>query len=385
MKSFLLDPAQQPIVKDQIHPVKNAAIQKIGTTQPVVNSFNEWDPLEEVIVGVIDGATIPAWHVTIKSTMPTEHWQMYQQMGGQSFPKEFIAAARQELEEFVHILEAEGITVRRPEVVEYAKPFTTPEWDQPGGLYSAMPRDILLVIGNEIIEAPMPWRSRYFEINSYRPLMKHYFNQGARWTSAPKPQLNDSSFDYSFEDPTSMEDMRYAITEFEPLFDAADFTRCGRDIFYQKSNVTNQFGVDWLRRHLNDAYNFHEIKPNDTHPMHIDATFVPLAPGKVLVNPERMDRLPDVLKHWDMLVAPPSSIPEDFTLFMSSRWLSMNILMLDQERVMVERNDTNIIKAFKNWGFKPIPCNFRNFNRFGGSFHCATADIRRSGKLQSYL
>ena len=35
-----------------------------------VSSFNEWDPLEEVVVGVVDGATVPEWHVALRATMP---------------------------------------------------------------------------------------------------------------------------------------------------------------------------------------------------------------------------------------------------------------------------------------------------------------------------
>jgi hypothetical protein len=38
----------------------------------VVRSYNEWDPLEGAIVGVADGAVVPAWHVTLRATMP-EH------------------------------------------------------------------------------------------------------------------------------------------------------------------------------------------------------------------------------------------------------------------------------------------------------------------------
>ena len=63
------------------------------------------------------------------------------------------------------------------------------------GLYAAMPRDILLVVGNEIIEAPMAWRSRFFEYRAYRPLMKEYFNKGAKWTTAPKPTMADELYD----------------------------------------------------------------------------------------------------------------------------------------------------------------------------------------------
>lgn len=93
---------------------------------PIVNSFNEWDPLEEVIVGVIDGAAVPAWHITLEATMPSQYNHLFQKYAGQPFPKERVEAARQELETFVHILEAEGVTVRRPEVVDFTRPFSGP-------------------------------------------------------------------------------------------------------------------------------------------------------------------------------------------------------------------------------------------------------------------
>lgn len=45
-------------------------------------------------------------------------------------------------------------------------------------------------------------------------------------------------------------------------------------------------GVNWLRRHLGEKYNIHLIKSLDPKAWHIDTTFMPLAPGKVLINPE---------------------------------------------------------------------------------------------------
>lgn len=63
------------------------------------------------------------------------------------------------------------------------------------GMYAAMPRDILLVVGNEIIEAPMAWRARFFEYRAYRPLIKEYFRKGAKWTTAPKPTMADELYD----------------------------------------------------------------------------------------------------------------------------------------------------------------------------------------------
>lgn len=58
-----------------------------------------------------------------------------------------------------------------------------------------MPRDILLVVGEEIIEAPMCWRSRFFEYRAYRDLIKEYFHAGATWTTAPKPLMDDALYD----------------------------------------------------------------------------------------------------------------------------------------------------------------------------------------------
>ena len=135
-------------------------LQAVADLEPVVSSYNEWDPLEEVIVGIADHACVPAWHVALQATMPRISWPIFARDGGKPFPREVIAGANRDLDEFAHILEAEGVTVRRPEPVDFSRPFATPDWASPGGLYAAMPRDILLVIGEEIIESPMSWRCR---------------------------------------------------------------------------------------------------------------------------------------------------------------------------------------------------------------------------------
>src|SRR5665647_3346337 len=70
---------------------------------------------------------------------------------------------------------------------------------------------------------------------------------------------------------------------------SADFFRCGRDLFVTRSNVTNAFGIEWLRRHLGDGYRIHEIESRCPNPMHIDTTILPLGPGKILINPEYID------------------------------------------------------------------------------------------------
>lgn len=356
-----------------------------------VNSHNEWDPLEEVIVGDLNGAMFPDAEIINRHTFPPGVWEVILEEvegGGLPYSKEMIDAGKRELETFVHILEAEGVRVRRVEIADYAAPFSTPDWQTPSGFCAANPRDPFLVVGNEIIETPMADRSRYFEAWAYRPLFKEYFKAGARWVSAPKPQLMDAQYNLDFRPAEYGEEMRYVVTEFEPTFDAADFVRCGRDIFGQKSHVTNDLGILWLQRHLGEEYRVHVLQSRCPQVMHIDTTFMPLAPGKVVVNPEFLDvdGLPEILKTWDVLIAPhavESEKTKDTDLI--STWVNMNVLMLDEERVIVEENQEPMIRALKEWGFKPIPCPFEDYYPFMGGFHCATLDIRRRGELKSYF
>ena len=347
----------------------------------VVNSFNEWDPLEEVIVGRADYACVPEWHAILEATMPSNQWTFFKENGGQYFTQKLLEEAAQELDNLATVFESEGVVVKRPDPIDWGAAFSTPDFEQPAGLYAAMPRDFLLVIGNEIIESPMAWRSRYFEFLAYRPLLKKYFYQGAKWTMAPKPQLSEALYNYDFD----IKKGESVITEFEPVFDAADFMRCGYDIFCQKSQVTNQFGIDWLQSHLGDEYRIHVLNFNDPKAMHIDATFVPLAPGKLLLNAERATKLPSMFDSWEILNPPSPVIPDEHPLYFTSKWLSVNVLSLDEKRVMVEAQEKPMIDFLKAHGFEPIPVPFRNFMSLGGAFHCATCDIRRRGGPQSYF
>jgi glycine amidinotransferase len=246
-----------------------------------------------------------------------------------------------------------------------------------------MPRDLLIVVGDAIVEAPMSWRCRANEVDAFRPLIKDYFRRGARWLPAPRPQLTDELFDLDF-DPHSHTNGHYAITEFEPVFDAADFVRFGRDILVQKSHVTNELGIRWMEQAVGPDYRVTCIDVNDPHAMHIDATLVPLAPGKLLVNGERY--VPNELfADWEILVAPKPALPSDWPMFFCSPWVSMNLLSLDEETVIVERQEEPLIDALTAWGFDCIPVDFRHVYTFGGSFHCVTVDVRRRGGLHRYL
>ena len=53
------------------------------------------------------------------------------------------------------------------------------------------------------------------------------------------------------------------------------------------TQVTNNFGIEWMKRHLGERYNFHVLSFDDPYPMHIDGTFNVIGPGLVIANPIR--------------------------------------------------------------------------------------------------
>lgn len=70
---------------------------RIGTSEGnycPVNSYNEWDLLEEVIVGVVEGATFPPFHIALEAPLPHDQRQHFRENAGRPFPPEYIAAAK---------------------------------------------------------------------------------------------------------------------------------------------------------------------------------------------------------------------------------------------------------------------------------------------------
>jgi glycine amidinotransferase len=178
------------------------------------------------------------------------------------------------------------------------------------------------------------------------------------------------------------------LTEIEPAFDAASFVRFGRDIFWQPDLVSNQFGADWLQRHLGPGFRVHKIQFRETHPAHIGTTLVPIRPGLVLVNPARpcIDGGLELFANngWRVVEAPVSVRSGGSARDVSS-WISMNILMLDERTALVEQRERPMIELLESVGCEVIPCAFDRVYAFGGGFHCCTTDVRRDGALQSYF
>lgn len=343
-------------------------------------SWNEWDQLEEVIVGNPLNARFPT---ADRSTQLAEfHDRPLAKIPRGPFPQWIIEETEEDLKAFIAILEGLGITVRRPQKWPHDLKFSTIHWEAQG-YYNYCPRDVLLVIGDQIIETPNVIRSRSQETYSYRSLLIDYMKSGARWYSAPKPMLLDSLFEGDLSKPTPRND--------EPAFDAANVLRFGQDLVYLVSATGNELGGHWLQSILGEKFRVHFFK-DIYYGSHIDSTIVALRPGLILCNPARVndDTLPKVLKQWKVIYSPPLEKTDRYdadylSKSIGSDWIDMNVFSINPNLAVVDGNQTGLMKLLERQGIDIIPLKLRHAKMLGGGPHCVTLDIRRSGTLQRYF
>ena len=240
-----------------------------------------------------------------------------------------------------------------------------------------MPRDCLLVIGTTIIEAAMPARPRYCETFPFRRLLREYFESGAQWIAAPRPQLPNTTYRYTPEGPE--------LTEDEPLFDAANIIRCGTDIFFNVSNTGNRLAARWLGQVLGPRFRIHEISICSDH---VGTTLHVLKPGVLLANAGRLgeDGIPAPLHSWKTLwFDEPVDDGYGFDWPRASVWVGMNVVSIDEDTIVVPENQVSLIRMLETEGFTVVPQRYRHGRTFGGGFHCCSLDARRAGEIESYL
>jgi glycine amidinotransferase/scyllo-inosamine-4-phosphate amidinotransferase 1 len=354
----------------------------VGAARPAVNSWDEFTRLREVIVGDATHARLPAmtdisaWMACYPQLTSAE----LDRVAVGAFPTQVIEETREDLAALIATLRDLDVMVRQPASPDHSKVFSSPDWTSDGYL-SYCPRDITMVFGPTIVETPSPMRARYFEHLGYRELFQEYMNRGAAWISAPKPRLADDLFSLDA-------DGLPLLGESEPVFDAANVLRVGRDLIYLVSRSGNEAGLRWLESTLRMMGDFR------VHPMrgvygytHIDTTVTLLRPGLVLLNPARLtpDTVPEPFKNWDILWSPQvRDVPTVVAEPLSAPWLGMNLLMVSPEIAIVDAEQPELIAALEKHRITVLPHTLRHSRVLGGGFHCVTLDVVRDGGLEDY-
>lgn len=342
----------------------------------LVNIHNEWDPLEEVIVGRAVNAQIARPDKGLFAVEYRAYGQPDKIPSGR-YPQRVSEETEEDLAALIATFERLGVTVRRPEVWDHAQTFSTPDWST-DGQYNYCPRDLFVTFGNWIIEAPMTLRARALETLSFKPILLDYLRSGSRWVSAPRPRLTDEMYNDAETDGL-------ALCEHEPVFDAANVLRAGRDVLYLVSGTGNRCGAQWLQAVLGSEYRVRAYD-NVYTGSHVDTTITLVRPGLVVVNAERVGphNLPDMFSGWDVIyLSEVVDIGYTGTAY-ASKWIGLNFMMVTPELAIVERTQISLIRELERRGVEVIPLQLRHARTLGGGFHCMTLDARRRGTWETY-
>ena len=114
-------------------------------------SHNEWDPLEEIIIGSAVHARLP-WNDGGMNKMYPEARHSLPSETERRYPDWIIEQAEEDIDALVQTLEQLDVVVRRPEPIDFDGVLHTPDWSADFYSYSYPPRDVLLVIGDLFIE-----------------------------------------------------------------------------------------------------------------------------------------------------------------------------------------------------------------------------------------
>ena len=102
---------------------------------------------------------------------------------------------------------------------------------------------------------------------------------------------------------------------------------------------------------------------------------------------EKRHLLPEALQKWDIIDFMDDDEPKsgDSEVMLASKGINLNVLSLDEKRVVINEQATNTIRKLERSGFDPIPVRLRHSRIYSGAFHCSSLDIRRDEELEDYF
>lgn len=328
----------------------------------MVNCYNSFDRLNEIIVGNIDESIIE--FIDQNQRQRLEY---------------IINITKEELDQFQQTLESRNIKVHRPVFHKNMK-ISTPNWSSHGLKIPFTPRDDFLILGNTIVETASWQKERFFQSFHYRDIFIDYFNRGANWISMPMPR-------HDRIDPDPLDSNN--IPNRDPMFDAANIIKFGKDIFISGGGADNQLGYNWICRHFGNDYRLHRFD-QEKFAGHLDTHFAIIRPGLLLTYYPK-DFLPEYFHNWDIIYLDPAADREisnqqilydekiqddDFV----NTVVSTNILSIDQNTIMLLdhlKNNKYLLNQLERFGVEPLFVKFTYSHFFNQGLTCITLDTVR--------
>lgn len=299
-----------------------------------VSTRNEYSKLKSVLLGSVENFAWPEHDDEFDLAIARSTY--HRTLESKTLPDWVISQATEDLDMLESVMQEHGVKVHRPTV-------NHPHW-----AYSA--RDILLTVGDMIIQCPTPFVSRSDEIELY-PFLKD-----CKIIKAPRPTSDD-----------------------DPCFDAANVLKINDKLLYSLSHSANESGAEWLQQQVGTEFEVVKWRVVDHDITHIDSTLLTLNENTVILNTSRLKEkdLPDFMHDYKKIYIDNVESKDFYQFPYASKWIGMNVLSLDPETVLVDDIQNGLSQKLEENHFKVIKTPIRHSRTLGGGLHCVTNDLER--------
>lgn len=302
----------------------------------MISSWNEWSTLKKIIVGSATHANWPMHDPVFNLESQKTTWKETPVPSG-PVPNWIIDEANEDLEKLATTLQQLGVEVVRPDPLNF---------QIHDGLYNYCPRDRFLIYGDTMVDPAMMYPCRDMELQCYHSIV----DRADRYLFMPR---NEGM-----------------------VMDAANVLRLNDKMLFLESPSGNRAAYNWM------CEQFPNVKIelcNFYSGVHIDSTIVALREGLVMLNASRVafDHVPEVFDGWHKIWVTDVVAQGFYQYPYASKWIGMNMLVVDPHTVIVDQAQTELIKTLKSYQFTVIPLQLRHSRTLGGGFHCVTLDLVR--------
>lgn len=348
--------------------------------------WTEWDPLEEIIVGVC----------------PPEHFYDNFVKDDRCLPllNTILKETREDLDNLSNMLEAMEIKVYRPNNLQFHPSIDISTFQIHNPMAPIIPRDQYLVYGNKIVQTYTSMPDRWLDSVAYYDIFAELFKRGLEWNSMPAPLLKN------------MDDQSELYKTDRLLWHTATMFKCGDALITNSKGPGSQLGLRWMADNYPDCkiiINENSIQNNFGH---IDHGFFMTDDETVFAEnkhwaPEILTKNKNVIYLHDVVESPVLSevneIKEqykahgNFSFEHLDVWMTewkgywqtvafdFNILVVDSKNIVISNSQPRLQELLDKHGITCHVAPIRHNMFWEAGVHCLTLDVKRRGEKRTII
>jgi len=347
--------------------------------------WTEWDPLEEIIVGVCppenyydniikDERCLPLLRLILKET-------------------------KEDLYNLSSMLERMRVKVHRPQNLPFNTNMNICGFKINNPIAPIVPRDQYLVYGEKIVQTYTSMPDRWLDSLAYYDIFTELFQQGYEWNSMPIPLLQNLIDNSQFYKTNKL------------LWHTATMFKCGDSLITNYKGPGSKNGLKWMINNYPDCKIINNVSLQNGYG-HIDHGFFMTDDDTVFA--ENKYWAPDVLiKNKDVIYLHDSAVTPTlddihklksryinhgkFSYDYLSMWLNewrgytqdvafdFNVLVVDSTNIFISNSQPKLQELLDKRGITCHIAPIRHNFFWEGGIHCITLDIKRKGNKRKII